>query len=78
MVFSTLMSSLDYMDAAHNLMQLKLNDVQRREVIRVLVHCLSNVRMRVSRPIHSFIHFFVWFMYLHFMRRSAHTIHTMR
>ena len=78
MVFSTLMSSLDYMDAAHNLMQLKLNDVQRREVIRVLVHCLSNVRMRVSRPIHSFTHFFVWFMYLHFMRRSAHTIHTMR
>ena len=58
MVFSTLMSSLDYMDAAHNLMQLKLNDVQRREVIRVLVHCLSNVRMRVSRPIHSFIHSF--------------------
>ena len=57
MVFSTLMSSLDYMDAAHNLMQLKLNDVQRREVIRVLVHCLSNVRMRVSRPIHSFIFF---------------------
>ena len=57
MVFSTLMSSLDYMDAAHNLMQLKLNDVQRREVIRVLVHCLSNVRMRVSRPIHSFFFF---------------------
>ena len=56
MVFSTLMSSLDYMDAAHNLMQLKLNDVQRREVIRVLVHCLSNVRMRVSRPIHSFFY----------------------
>lgn len=43
-VFSTLMTSLDFRDAAHNLMQLKLNDVQQREVIRVLVHCLTNER----------------------------------
>lgn len=44
MVFSALMSSLDYKDAAHHVMQLKLNDVQRREVIRVLLHCLANER----------------------------------
>ena len=44
MVFSALMSSLDYQDAAHHVMQLKLNDVQRREVIRVLLHCLANER----------------------------------
>lgn len=44
MVFSSLMSSLDYKDAAHHVMQLKLNDVQRREVIRVLLHCLANER----------------------------------
>lgn len=42
MIFSALMSSLDYQDAVRNIMQLKLNEVQRREVIRVLIHCLAN------------------------------------
>lgn len=41
-VFSTLMTALDYKEAAQSLMQLKLNDVQRREIIRVLVHCLGS------------------------------------
>ncbi|WFD25595.1 suppressor of glycerol defect [Malassezia nana] len=40
-VFSTLMSSLDYQDAVRNLLQLKLSEVQRREIIRVLIHCLT-------------------------------------
>lgn len=44
MIFSTLLSSLDYKDAAQNLMQLKLSEVQRREVIRVLIHCLAQER----------------------------------
>ena len=42
MIFSALMSSLDYQDAVRSVMQLKLSDVQRREVIRVLIHCLAN------------------------------------
>ncbi|PKI85642.1 suppressor of glycerol defect [Malassezia vespertilionis] len=38
-IFSTLLNSVDYKDAVQSLMQLKLNEVQRREVIRVLLHC---------------------------------------
>lgn len=41
MIFSALMASLDYEDAVRNIMQLKLSEVQRREVIRVLIHCLA-------------------------------------
>ncbi|PWY96998.1 LOW QUALITY PROTEIN: hypothetical protein BCV70DRAFT_203243, partial [Testicularia cyperi] len=38
-VFITLVSAEDYKQA---LLMLKLNDVQRREVIRVLIHCLGS------------------------------------
>lgn len=48
-VFSTLMSSLDYADAAQNLLQLKLSEVQRREIIRVLVHCVAHVCVASDR-----------------------------
>ncbi|WFD29297.1 suppressor of glycerol defect [Malassezia sp. CBS 17886] len=41
-VFTTIMSSLDYRDAVDSLLQLKLSEVQRREIIRVLVHCLGS------------------------------------
>lgn len=41
-VFTTLMTALDYKEAVQNLMQLKLNEVQRREIIRVLVHCVGS------------------------------------
>ena len=43
-VFSTLMGSQDYVEAAQSLMELRLNDVQRREVVRVLLHCLGHER----------------------------------
>ncbi|SAM85036.1 related to SGD1-essential nuclear protein, required for biogenesis of the small ribosomal subunit [Ustilago bromivora] len=41
-VFLTLITSEDYKEAAENVLMLKLNDVQRREIIRVLVHCLGS------------------------------------
>lgn len=41
-VFSTLMTASDYREAVQNLLQLKLNDVQRREIVRVLVHCVGS------------------------------------
>ncbi|WFC98567.1 suppressor of glycerol defect [Malassezia yamatoensis] len=44
-VFTTLVSALDYKDAVQSLLQLKLNEVQRREIIRVLIHCLGNEQL---------------------------------
>ncbi|SNX87662.1 related to SGD1 - essential nuclear protein, required for biogenesis of the small ribosomal subunit [Melanopsichium pennsylvanicum] len=41
-VFVTLLTAEDYKQAAENVLMLKLNDVQRREVIRVLVHCVGS------------------------------------
>ncbi|EST08622.1 Initiation factor eIF-4 gamma, MA3 [Kalmanozyma brasiliensis GHG001] len=41
-VFITLITATDFRQAAENLLLLKLNDVQRREVIRVLVHCVGS------------------------------------
>jgi len=41
-VFITLMSSEDYVDASQRLLGLGLNEVQRREVVRVLLHCLGS------------------------------------
>lgn len=41
-VFITLMTSEDYKQATETLLQLKLNEVQRRETIRVLVHCCGS------------------------------------
>ncbi|KAJ1018055.1 hypothetical protein NDA16_004924 [Ustilago loliicola] len=41
-VFLTLITSEDYKQAAEQLLMLKLNDVQRREIIRVLVHCVGS------------------------------------
>ncbi|TKY90218.1 hypothetical protein EX895_000216 [Sporisorium graminicola] len=41
-VFVTLLTAEDYRQAAENVLLLKLNDVQRREVIRVLVHCVGS------------------------------------
>lgn len=41
-VFITLLSAEDYKQAAENVLMLKLNDVQRREVVRVLVHCVGS------------------------------------
>lgn len=41
-VFLTLITSEDYKQAAEQLLMLKMNDVQRREIIRVLVHCVGS------------------------------------
>ncbi|CAO1613910.1 unnamed protein product [Sympodiomycopsis kandeliae] len=38
-IFITIMSSSDYMSAASDLLTLKLNTTQQREIIRVLLHC---------------------------------------
>ncbi|KAF9525634.1 hypothetical protein CPB83DRAFT_859086 [Crepidotus variabilis] len=43
-IFIVLMSSDDYVDACERLSQLSLNDVQQREIIRVLLHCCGNER----------------------------------
>jgi nucleolar MIF4G domain-containing protein 1 len=43
-VFVVLMSSDDYVDACERLAQLGLNEVQQREVVRVVLHCCGNVR----------------------------------
>ena len=40
-VFSTLMDSQDFEHAVQSLLALQLNDTQRREIVRVLVHCLG-------------------------------------
>ncbi|EPQ27963.1 uncharacterized protein PFL1_04290 [Pseudozyma flocculosa PF-1] len=41
-VFVTIMSAEDYQDAAQKLLGLKMNEVQRREIIRVLLHCVGS------------------------------------
>ncbi|KAK0500414.1 hypothetical protein EDD18DRAFT_827491 [Armillaria luteobubalina] len=41
-IFVVLMSSEDYVDACDRLSQLKLSEVQQREIIRVLLHCCGN------------------------------------
>lgn len=40
----------DYVDACERLSQLKLTEVQQREIVRVVLHCCGNV----SRPSMSF------------------------
>lgn len=52
-IFVVLMSSEDYVDACERLSQLKLTEVQQREIIRVLLHCCGNVRflLELSNPI---------------------------
>lgn len=41
-IFVVLMSSEDYVDAQERLSQLKLTEVQQREIIRVILHCCGN------------------------------------
>ncbi|SPO30267.1 related to SGD1 - essential nuclear protein, required for biogenesis of the small ribosomal subunit [Ustilago trichophora] len=41
-VFITLLTAEDFKQAAENVLMLKLNDVQRREIVRVLVHCVGS------------------------------------
>ncbi|KAI0775209.1 ARM repeat-containing protein [Trametes elegans] len=41
-IFVVLMSSDDYADACERLSQLKLTEVQQREIIRVILHCCGN------------------------------------
>ncbi|KAF8591084.1 ARM repeat-containing protein [Ramaria rubella] len=41
-IFVVLMSSDDYVDACERLSQLNLSEVQQREIVRVVLHCLGN------------------------------------
>ncbi|KAH8829344.1 hypothetical protein DL96DRAFT_1708486 [Flagelloscypha sp. PMI_526] len=41
-IFVVVMSSEDYIDASDRLSQLKLTEVQQREIVRVLLHCCGN------------------------------------
>ncbi|KAH9903026.1 MIF4G-domain-containing protein [Cubamyces lactineus] len=41
-IFVVLMSADDYVDACERLSQLKLTEVQQREIIRVILHCCGN------------------------------------
>lgn len=41
-IFVALMSSEDYVDAKDRLFQLGLTEVQQREIVRVILHCLGN------------------------------------
>ncbi|KAJ3819076.1 hypothetical protein F5880DRAFT_1625766 [Lentinula raphanica] len=44
-IFVVLMSSDDYVDACDRLSQLKLTEVQQREIIRVALHCCGNEKV---------------------------------
>ena len=44
-----LTAAQDYVDACERLAQLKLTEVQQRELIRVILHCCGNVRPFSSR-----------------------------
>ncbi|KAK7050892.1 suppressor of glycerol defect [Paramarasmius palmivorus] len=41
-IFVVLMSSDDYVDACERLAELKLTEVQQRDIVRVLIHCCGN------------------------------------
>ncbi|KAI0784591.1 armadillo-type protein [Abortiporus biennis] len=41
-IFGVVMTSEDYMDACERLGQLRLTEIQQREIIRVLIHCCGN------------------------------------
>jgi len=43
-IFVVIMSSEDYVDACERLGQLRLTEVQQREIVRVLLHCCGNER----------------------------------
>ncbi|CAO1635421.1 unnamed protein product [Parajaminaea phylloscopi] len=55
LIFTTLMDPnvSDYSEAAQSLLELRLSDTQRREVIRVLLHCLG--REQVYNPYYALV-----------------------
>ncbi|KAJ3536451.1 hypothetical protein NM688_g6834 [Phlebia brevispora] len=52
-VFVVLMSSEDYVDACERLSQLKLTEIQQREIIRVILHCCGNEKS--YNPYYAFV-----------------------
>ena len=52
-IFLAIMSAEDYLDAGTKLLQLRLNEVQRRDIIRVLLHCLG--QENVYNPYYTLI-----------------------
>ncbi|PSS19945.1 hypothetical protein PHLCEN_2v3118 [Hermanssonia centrifuga] len=72
-IFVVLMSSEDYVDACERLSQLKLTEVQQREIVRVILHCCGNeksynpyyafVGQQLCRSSHSYkvtLQFWLW------------------
>ena len=43
----------DYVDACERLGQLKLTEVQQREMVRVILHCCGNVRSFPQNTSHT-------------------------
>ncbi|PWN19042.1 hypothetical protein BCV69DRAFT_300822 [Microstroma glucosiphilum] len=52
-IFSTLLTSTDYLSSSQCLLTLKLSDTQRREIVRVLLHVLE--REEVYNPFYSLV-----------------------
>lgn len=52
-IFSTLLTSTDYLSSSQSLLTLKLSDTQRREIVRVLLHVLG--REEVYNPFYSLV-----------------------
>ncbi|GJE88610.1 MIF4G and MA3 domain-containing protein [Phanerochaete sordida] len=52
-IFVVLMSSEDYVDACERLSQLKLTEVQQREIVRVILHCCGNEK--AFNPYYAFV-----------------------
>ncbi|OCH94379.1 hypothetical protein OBBRIDRAFT_789292 [Obba rivulosa] len=52
-IFVVLMSSEDYVEACERLSQLKLTEVQQREIIRVVLHCCGNEK--AYNPFYTFV-----------------------
>ena len=48
-IFVAVMGAEDYIDAAQRVSQLGLKEIQQREIIRVLLHCLGNVGPGIRR-----------------------------
>jgi len=52
-IFVVLMSSEDFVDACERLSQLKLTEVQQREIIRIILHCCGNEKS--YNPYYAFV-----------------------
>ncbi|EEB94376.1 hypothetical protein MPER_06822, partial [Moniliophthora perniciosa FA553] len=59
-IFVVLMSSDDYVDACERLAELKLTEVQQRDIIRVLIHCCGNHLCQLSHSYKITLQYCLW------------------